>query len=78
MAGPRQTGERAVEKFPSGYSCAQAVLFQSCHGSIQCRELIGGDLLTPQAGAFFQANDLVHQTCARSGRTAAVLVDAMI
>lgn len=45
--------------------------FTRRHGSVQCRDLIGCNLQTPEGQQSFKDRDLLHTTCAQCVRTAA-------
>lgn len=50
--------------------------FKAEFGSLNCRDLTGCDLKTPEGQAFFKQNELARKTCAKCVGKAAELVEA--
>jgi hypothetical protein len=52
--------------------------FKAKHGSINCRELIKCDLMTPEGQQYFRENNLLRRTCAACVGTAIDLLSEAV
>lgn len=53
--------------------------FQSAHGSIICRQLLGGcDLATPEGQRVYRENDLGRKVCVECVRSVAQILQEML